>query len=99
MVRCRDRPPFCPCELQGAIDQLRGEGKVAGWTAYGSLAYDAAQMTISRKSSVVIIAGFCLLFAVARTGVLRLRYPDQTSRAVGDAPRMEYPSEGMSQLA
>lgn len=51
----------------------------------------------TRKSAVIIIFTFCLLFAVSRTRVLR--YWSQGSKPLGNAPKIEFPPNGISQLA
>jgi hypothetical protein len=50
-----------------------------------------------RKSTVIIIVGLCLLFAISRIGVFR--HWERNIKPLGDAPRIEFPPEGMSQSA
>jgi hypothetical protein len=52
-------------------------------------------MLINRKLAAAIIVVCALLFALARTGVLR--YWGQASKPLGEAPRIESPSAGISQ--
>jgi hypothetical protein len=52
-------------------------------------------MLKDRKSVAVIIVAFCLLLAVARANVLRCW--GQASKPLGEPPRVEFPSDGISQ--
>jgi hypothetical protein len=56
-----------------------------------------AGMPNRKWAIVVFIVAFCFLFAVSRTSILR--HWGQTSRPLGDAPRIEFSSDGVSQLA
>ena len=51
----------------------------------------------NRKWAVVIIVAFCLLLVISRTRVVRDW--GQVSKRLGDAPRIQFPSDGISQLA
>ena len=51
-----------------------------------------ARMQISRKLAVAIVLACSLLFALARTGVLRYWV-----QPLGEAPRIEFPQAGISQ--
>jgi len=53
-------------------------------------------MRISRRLAIAIVVACSLLFALARTGVLR--YWAQASQALGEAPRIEFPPAGISQV-
>jgi hypothetical protein len=52
-------------------------------------------MRISRRLAIAIVVACSLLFALARTGVLR--YWAQASQALGEAPRIEFSPAGISQ--
>jgi hypothetical protein len=53
-------------------------------------------MRISRRLAIAIVVACSLLFALARTGVLR--YWAHASQALGEAPRIEFPPAGISQV-
>jgi hypothetical protein len=61
----------------------------------GCLAYDSATMLTNQRLATTIIVLCVLLFALARTGVLR--YWGKVSKPLGEAPRIELPSAGISQ--
>jgi hypothetical protein len=52
-------------------------------------------MRISRRLAIAIVVACSLLFALARTGVLR--YWAQASQALGEGPRIEFSLAGISQ--